>query len=430
MDRKIVGALLAFGALLVPLVVEPGPASVGLAPGSGVARPAPGVSAVREASLVSPPDTQYCETNFGIACYQPSQLQAAYDLSPLYAQGIDGSGETIVIVDPFGSPTISQDLHDFDRAFGLADPPGFRTIQPAGAVPPYPADPAGPQDRSAWASETTLDVEWSHALAPGAAILLVETPVPETEGVQGFPQIVAAENEVIDHHLGQVISQSFGATEPTFPSGAIPGLRSAFVNAARHGVTVLAGSGDQGATGLLADQSCCYTTTVVDWPGSDPLVTAVGGTQLSLNDAGNRTAADAVWNDTGLLGPGGGASGGGRSQLFGRPPYQDGVAGMVGDARGTPDISMSASVDGAVDTYSSFCNYSAIDPTTGTAPACGPAWSLGSGTSEATPEFAGIVALADQAAGHPLGLLNRALYRLAARGAPGIVDVTGGDNSY
>jgi subtilase family serine protease len=99
-------------------------------------------------------------------------------------------------------------------------------------VPAYPNDPSGKADRSAWAQETTLDVEWSHVMAPGANILLVETPVSESEGVQGFPQIVAAENYVIDHHLGQVISQSFDATEELFPTPqSILNLRSAYVNA-------------------------------------------------------------------------------------------------------------------------------------------------------------------------------------------------------
>ena len=122
-----------------------------------------------------------------------------------------------MIVDSYGSPTIQSDLATFDAQFGLPAPPSFKIIQPAGAVPPY-----DPNDSTmiGWAGETTLDVEWSHSIAPGANILLVETPVAETEGVAGFPQIVKAENYVINHHLGQVISQSFDATEETFPSAA------------------------------------------------------------------------------------------------------------------------------------------------------------------------------------------------------------------
>ena len=112
--------------------------------------------------------------------------------------------------------------------------------------------PNGPDhcsDYFGWTDETSLDVEWSHVMAPQANILLVETPMTETEGIYGFPQIVAAENYVIDHHLGDVITQSFGAAEPTFTSpGQIFSLRSAYINAALHGVTVLAASGDQGST--------------------------------------------------------------------------------------------------------------------------------------------------------------------------------------
>src|SRR5437588_1332016 len=369
-------------------------------------RLAPASTGTVKQAFSAPPDTASCKANFGVACYQPAQLQKAYNLDPLLTRGLDGTGRTIVIVDAFGSPTIEEDLRTFDQAFGLPDPPSLQIIQPAGPVPPYPQDPAGVSDRLGWAGETTLDVEWSHVFAPGASILLVETPTPETEGVQGFPEIVQAENYVVDHDLGDVISQSFAATEETFPdAGAIRGLRSAFVNARRHQITVLASSGDQGATSPLLD-GCCYPFRVVGWPSSDPLVTSVGGTQLHLDAAGNRTAPDNVWND------GGGAAGGGPSHVFERPSFQDGVASVVGDARGTPDLSMSAALDGAIDVFSSFCESSDVDPSTGKAVRC-PAWHLAAGTSEASPELAGIVAIADQAAGRRIGWLNPALYRLA-----------------
>ena len=133
-----------------------------------------------------------------------------------------------------------------------------------------------------------------------------------------------------------------------------------------------------------------------------------------------------MWNDTynkaanefadGNAGPNPLAGGGGKSVLFGRPSYQNGVRNVVGNHRGVPDISMSAACNGSVDIYGSF----------GGAPA---GWYPTCGTSEATPLFAGIVALADQVAGHSLGLINPALYRLAAEHAPGIVDVTSGNNT-
>ena len=367
------------------------------------------------ADTLTPPTTAFCRAHFHIACYQPFQLQKAYNLAPLFGRGIDGRGRTIVIVDSFGSPTIQDDLKTFDQTFGLPDPPSFRVIQPAGAVPPFPEDPFGVSDRVSWAVETTLDVEWAHVIAPAANILLVETPTSETEGVQGFPEIVAAENFVIDHQLGDVISQSFGATEPTFPNAdAIRDLRGAFFNARRHRVTVLAASGDQGAAGLLADGSCCFPFPAVIWPSSDPLVTSTGGTQLNLDDQGNRLAADIVWND----------AGGGVSSVFRRPGFQSGVRKVVGSQRGMPDISMSAAVDGAVVIFRSFPNPRGPNPT-----APNPRFSLVAGTSEASPLFSGIVALADQVAGRRLGFLNQRLYEMGRDQAAGIVDVTTGNNT-
>src|SRR5439155_7020844 len=184
-------------------------------------------------------------------------------LDTLLSRGLEVTCRKFVIVDAFGSSTIDVELRTFYLAFGLPDPPSLEIIQPAGPVAPYPQDPAGVADRSGWAGETTLDVEWSHVFAPGANILLVETPTPETEGIQGFPEIVQAENYVIDHNLGDVISQSFAATEETFPdASAIRGLRSAFFNARRHHVTVLGSSGDQGATSPRLN-GCCYSSPVV-----------------------------------------------------------------------------------------------------------------------------------------------------------------------
>ena len=152
-----------------------------------------------------------------------------------------------MLVDSYGSPTIGTDLATFDAGFDLPAPPSFQIIQPVGAVPPF--DPSN-STMVGWAEETSLDVEYSHAMAPGANILLVETPVAETEGVAGFPQIVAAENYVINHDLGDVISQSFAATEQTFHSAqALLDLRTAYTNALANNVTVLGSTGDRGPPG-------------------------------------------------------------------------------------------------------------------------------------------------------------------------------------
>jgi subtilase family serine protease len=224
-----------------------------------------------------------------------------------------------------------------------------------------------------------------------------------------------------------VISQSFGATEQTFPSArSLLSLRSAYKNAFSHHVTVLASSGDTGATGASnVAGTLLYTHRAVGWPASDPLVTGVGGTQLSLGLAGRRLRPDRVWNDSfnsalnqilfGNPGPNAVATGGGQSVIFSRPGYQarDGISG---NRRGIPDVAMSGACSGLVLTFQSF-------------PGTPPGWYVVCGTSEASPLFAGIVALADQVAHHSLGLINPALYRLLAEHAPGLVDVTKGNNT-
>ncbi len=333
----------------------------------------------------------------------PAQVRTAYDLGPLYSRGITGMGQTIVIVDPFGSPTIRPDLQQFDAAFGLPPPSSFRVIEPAGRVPAFRDD----QVRLESALETSLDVEWAHAIAPAAGIVLVETPAAEIEGTSGFPQIVQAEQYVIRRHLGGVVSMSLGATEQTFPSkAALLALRSAFQLAAEpaYRITMVAATGDQGASGYTPSTKTIYPRRAVDWPASDPLVTAVGGTQLDLTAAGTRRAPDVAWDD----------SGGGLSSVFAKPAYQDRV--LPGQARGIPDISMDASCSSPAALYFSFYN--------------GPRWVPGCGTSLAAPMFAAIVALADQVAGHSLGLINPALYRMAAAHDRGIVGIVSGDNSF
>jgi subtilase family serine protease len=418
-----VGRLAAVAAGIFALIAVT-PASPKPAPAAArtVVVVRPGVIRIAGKAQAAPLTTAACEKDFSIACYGPAQVRRAYGLPALYAKGVTGRGATIVIVDSYGSPTIRNDLAAFDRAYRLPVPPKFGIIRPAGRIPAY--DPAN-SDMVGWAGETTLDVEWAHAVAPGANLLLVETPVSETEGVHGFPQIVAAEKYVLNHHLGDVISQSFSATEETFASRSqLQSLRGAYELAAKDHVTVLTASGDSGAADVGLNQSTYYAFRVTSWPDSDPLVTAVGGTQLHFTAKG-APAAPTAWNDTyntkaneftsNNEGPNPLAGGGGLSIFFTRPAYQQGVRGVVGGSRGVPDISMSAACNGAVVTYSTFAGASG--------------WSPECGTSEATPLFAGIVALADQVAGHPLGLINPALYRLAAAGQPGITDVTKGNNT-
>jgi subtilase family serine protease len=437
MHKARIAALIAgAGALAAAAVAAAAPA----VPAASVSRAAPphiapwlkvkpGAIRLSMTFQQGPPTTRDCETNLGVECFTPNQIRAEYHTPALYAKGITGKGTTILIVDSFGSPNILGDLKAFDRSFGYPDPPVFKIITPAGKIPPFNKNNPG-QDRLAWASETTLDVEYAHAIAPGANIVLAETPVSETEGVQGFPQIVKAETWAINHlpaqHLAvDVISQSFGATEQTFGNGLATlnkfKLRSAFQLARARGVTVLAASGDTGATDVKLDGVTLYDHRVTSWPDSDPLVTSVGGTRLNLNLKTGKFTPAVAWNDTfnsTLFGtdPVPTASGGGNSVLFSRPSYQDSVKARVGARRGVPDISMSAACSAVVDVYATF------DQTQS-------GWNILCGTSEATPLFAGIVALADQVHGKPLGLINPKLYALSAAKAPGIVDVISGNNT-
>jgi subtilase family serine protease len=413
-----VGGLAAL-SLATPAVTAAAPATAHLAS----ARPVPAIGhPVLAKTLVAPISTTQCRAQLGIACYSPLQYRVAYNLNPLYSgktlgRSITGAGRTIVIVDSFGSPTIANDVHVFDQQWGFADP-DLKIIK-FGNVPPY--DPTN-SDMVGWAFETTLDVEYAHSIAPGAKIVLAETPVDEVEGTSGLPEMMNAERWLINHGIGDVISQSFGATENTFPGfdsgnfSSLLDLRYAFKDALAHRVTVLAASGDNGATDLESDASTLYPYRVNSWPSTDPLVTSVGGTMLNLDNSGNRLSPDVVWND------GFGAGGGGVSGVFSRPFYQNLVAGRVGKMRGTPDISMSAAVDGAAWVYTSFGGEAV-------------GWHLVGGTSEATPIFSGIVALANQVAHHRLGLINPGLYLLGALSqhgthGTGIVDVTSGNNSF
>jgi subtilase family serine protease len=337
--------------------------------------------------------------------YSPAQMWVNYNMYPLYKAGINGRGRTIGLVDVYGSPTIRHDLATFDARFDLPAPPSFKIIEPAGKVPAFNAKNL---EMQGWAGETTLDVEWAHAMAPGASIVLAVTGVDEVEGTSGVPQIMAAENYLIRYEHVAVISQSFGATEETFPSAdSLMDLRGVYGEAERHGVTILAAAGDAGASGQTTNVNNYYGTPVVSWPASDPLVTAVGGTELFIDSAGHPTDPPAVWNAAAAAG------GGGVSEFFARPSWQDGVASTVGSRRGMPDVAMTA--------YGTVI-YTSV-------PGSPAGFYATAGTSLSSPMFAGIVAVAAQLRNGALGLINPTLYVLGAIGAPGLIDVTHGNNS-
>jgi subtilase family serine protease len=413
---------------MLKLIVGTATAATVLAVGCGAAWAVP-FHIVAPGSFAQQPTYGQCEEAFGVGCYSATQIRYAYGVDQLNAQGITGRGQTIVLVDSYGSPSIQSDLQVFDQQNHLPPPPSFQILTPAGTPPAW--NPTVLTEQPGWAEESTLDVEYSHAMAPGANIILVETPVSETEGLTGLPQMMEAEQYVIDHHLASVISQSFGATEQTFQNAQghfdpflIYGLRDAFEDAAANGVTVLAATGDNGATDYELNATDLYPFRVSDWPASDPLVTAVGGTHLSLDAAGNRTAPDTVWNDppSSCFGIAPCASSGGVSAVFSRPFFQEGVANVVGEARGVPDVAMSGSCSGAVNFYESF-------PAAPGFPAVPGSWSPICGTSEASPLFSGEVAMADQLAGHTLGEISPLLYEMGDRGWSGISDITIGNNT-
>lgn len=367
-----------------------------------------------------PPTYAQCLAKLGIPCYDPQEIRRAYDVTPLLNAGYTGKGQSIVIIDSFGSPTIRHDLHLFDQGFGLPDPPSFKILAPLGTVP---FNPTKIPDQVGWAAETTLDVEWSHALAPDANIVLMTSPVDETQGVQGMPQFLFLEQYALDHHLGKIISQSWATTEETlFGKGefVIDQFESFYARAAREHVTVFASSGDTGTANPNVNGKI-YPFPTVGFPASSPLVTAVGGTSLYA-DANGSYDREIVWD---LSATKGGATGGGISRFFGEPDYQrdnlpKSVQKLLNNHRGLPDVAYNGASNTPILIYLSFL---------------GPAkagFYLIAGTSEGSPQWAGIIADADQLAGHPLGFLNPAIYEIGNSNAysKSFHDITVGNNSY
>jgi subtilase family serine protease len=416
-------------------------------------------------SPATPPTQDEC-VSAKRRCFTPQGIRAAYNLQPLYDAGYNGSGRTIAVIDSFGSDTMAHDLHVFDQAFGLqpmcgeegvtcqSGMPTFSTLalqgSPATKAPPPTSNASGQDYKAAWGLETALDVEAAHAIAPGANILLVTTPTAETMGVQGFPQMMAAEQYVVDHHLADVISQSFASAEDTFRNAqSIDKLRHAFESAAANGVTVLGASGDSGTANDATPGGKGGTTikspTVV-WPASDPLVTGVGGTELCTDpNASTRVvdstdppsacgaAADQAEMAWGQLSRGTG-TGGGFSHVFTRPAFQDvlpaGSTPVPSDQRGVPDVALQASPRTGALIYTTLPPAGQSGMQCGSKP-CSTGWYDLGGTSLATPEWAGLLGIAAQVKGSGLGLINPALYSIAndpAKYASDFFDVTVGNN--
>ncbi len=324
-------------------------------------------------------------------CYTPHQFRVAYGVESLIEQGFTGKGQTVVDIVSFGSPTLQQDMDAFDRQFGLP-PITLQIITPLGTKT---FDPAS-KDMQGWAGETTLDVQIIHAIAPDAGIVVLTSPVSETEGTIGLPEFLQLEQYALDHHLGNIVSQSWGASEVTLKDAVgqqeIQKWDTFFQKATtQQGITFFASSGDNGATDYSDLQATKLSpTATTSFPTDDPWVTSTGGTTITRNGTAIQEQA---WNSNG------GASGGGFSAFFPTPSFQktlpSSIQNQLQNRRGVPDVA------------------GAADPLTGLACDEAGQWFLSSGTSASAPLWAGLMAIANQMAGHPLGFINAALYKLA-----------------
>jgi subtilase family serine protease len=455
MARRVV--MLAFaGAAVLGL----GPAGAGAVAAANLPLPMPTVADYQFLSgSPTPPSEANC-FSVGRRCFTPASMQASYNLPPLYAAGSTGQGMTIAIIDSFGNPNMASDLANFNTQMGLphmcgepgvacsAGMPTFQHVFWNGKTqvmaPPPGSNGTGQQTRNIWALETSLDVEWAHTIAPQANILLMTTNPAETLGVQGFPAMMDAEQFIVDHHEANVISQSFAAAEETFGSTqSLLNLRHAFVSAAANGITVLASSGDFG-TANIDKQPVKHPATIpfptVEWPASDPLVTGVGGTYL-CTDPTTGTGIDTTDPPVNCQSPANPGvreigwidSGGGFSHVFAKPSYQDTLpAGStaIDTMRGVPDIAFQASSRTGVLVYNTAPGFAQNGTTCPTGNPCSAGWYVVGGTSTSCPQWAGLVAIADQIAGHGLGQINPTLYALASGTgySSDFYDVTTGNN--
>ena len=367
-------------------------------------------------------------TGFIPCGYGGDQLQKAYGVDQLVARGIDGRGQTVAVVDAYGSSTILTDANAFSKAYGL--PPlvmgqNFDIVSNNGAAN-RPETPA--QDPLGWQAEVTLDVEAVHSMAPGAKILLVAAP-------NNYSDLDEAVNWVVVHHLANIVTNSWGLSTDLASPGRASRDERIFMQAALEGIGLNFSSGDNG------DELANTGVKSVDYPASSPWVNAVGGTSLFLNSDNSydfetgwgtnlkrlyTCASSTVDHKTGLKSctrydPAGafnygfdGGAGGGLSYNFTAQPWQSAAIGndtaagfgAVGTHRAVPDVSMLA------DPYTGM-NVWITDQSAGdTSPEIEPY----GGTSLASPLFAGIMALVDQQRSAnglaPAGLASQYLYNL------------------
>ena len=403
-------------AALALLASACGPAQVAA---TGMA--ATGLAARAASASLPASGAGYCG---GTACYTPQQLQVAYGVKPLLERGIDGRGETVVLPElaesQLSPPLVTdlrQDMTAYDAAFHLPAARMRVVTSLAGSGSPWLAF-----------GEEVLDVEVVHALAPDASLVILLLP---SASLDSTPNAVAAAvaGLRLGPALGSVMSISAAGQiggEHCVSRAQASALDTAVRAAVSRGMTVVTASGDVGAAAYQCDLYSALTGTPPAHPArgvlllaSDPFALAAGGTALTASPAGTWVSETAWGLASGNPGNAGGsfqASGGGFSQLFARPAYQAGVAG-IGATRGIPDVSADASdrpgiavvfSNGAQDNVQSH-----------------------GGTSASAPIWAALIALADQYAGRHLGFVNPAIYQIARgpRYHQAFHDITTGDNT-
>jgi subtilase family serine protease len=356
----------------------------------------------------------------GLFCYGPGAIRKAYNVDGLIANGTNGTGQTIVIIDAYGSPTLADDLAQFDAVFGLPAPPSLQQIHMPGS-PPFDYFDG---NQLGWAEETSLDVQWAHAIAPGAKIIVVAA-VSNNDF-----DILDAQNYAINNKLGYIMSESFGESELALQQDGAEGQQilndneASYKRASIGKISVLVSSGDDGSAGTDIN-GVEQPFPVANYPASSPSVTTVGGTNLFFGtsthaDPNGSYQGEVVWND------GFGAGGGGVSKVFAMPGYQEGklpaaTKAALNKHRGYPDVAYNGGVVGGVIVHLGFLD-----------PCCGAnGFYIFGGTSAGAPQWAGITALANQMSKKPLGFLNTTLYQIGKRGLLESLmhDVTVGDNS-
>jgi len=398
----IVGLVVILALLAIPSAVAQSLAVPGMVPPAAQRGPQDIIYGVSDAGY----NLRTCQVGLSVGqCYDPYQMRTAYNLDGLINAGFDGRGKTIVIIDAFQHPNIVNQLNSFISYYGLTPmnggpgTPSFTQVAPDGLG----------NFNAGWAEEISLDVEWAHAIAPGANIVL-ELSVDNYNN-----HLLHVLNDAIDNNRGDVISMSFGLSDTCLSPDETAAWHQAFVNATRKGITLFASSGDQGA----AQPACDGTTWILSTsnPASDPLVVAVGGTELQAADycllslgcnpathpAPGTWLNEIAWNEGPIYGDyqnyfsATGASGGGFSAVWDEPAYQQGTI-HGGSTRGAPDVAYNAAVLHGVLTY---LNMPGVN-----------GWYRFGGTSSGAPQWAAITAINDQIAGHNYGFLNAALYKI------------------